>query len=115
MESKIIEVKEVVDTSFCVRTSDGQKVYYLLFTAIKRGESVILSFNGVELVIAAFLNHAVGKLYKEFNPEYIDTLLSVQGLNDQFYISWHKVHGLAPHYFAHQQEMDQHINNIVEE
>ncbi len=115
MEPLVIEVKEVIGSQFCVRATDGMKVYEQVQPALKRGNAVVLSFNGVELVIAAFLNHAVGKLYKEFPPEYVETLLSVKGLNNQFYMTWHKVHGLAPHYFAHEEVMRNHIANIIEE
>jgi len=70
----IISLVQVIENKFCTASDDGEKVYSRIVEAIKGGDKVQISFEGVEDLTSAFLNAAVGQLYGEF-PE--DKLRSV--------------------------------------
>jgi len=54
-----------------VASEDGEKVYDAIVAAIRAGKRVQLSFAGVEDLTSAFLNAAVGQLYKGDLPEHV--------------------------------------------
>lgn len=72
-----INVPEVIGTPICVAASHGQKVHDLIAVNLRSGNSVQISFLGVQRLITAFLNTAIGQLYGEFKEEEIRSKLSV--------------------------------------
>ena len=75
-----VSMFEVVGGSLCVASSDGQKIYDRLAAALKADRHVVISFNKVTTLTAAFLNAAIGQLYGTFSEE-IRSLnsLSIEG------------------------------------
>ena len=72
-----ISIFEVVGSRLCVASSDGQKVYNRLATALAANRCVILSFHNVATLTSAFLNAAIGQLYGAFSEEQIRSHLKV--------------------------------------
>lgn len=72
-----ISIFEVVGSSLCVASSDGQKVYERLNDALDADREVVLSFHNVTTLTSAFLNAAIGQLYGSFSEEKIRSLLKV--------------------------------------
>lgn len=109
-----INVYNIVNSPFCVDAADGEKIYNLLHKAISEKKHVNLSFKGIELVITAFLNIAVGKLYKDFDDNTIKTYLTKTDLSETFESSWEKVIAGAPIYYSNQKEIERNIDDIIE-
>mgnify|MGYP001614883625 CR=1 FL=1 len=76
-EAITLRVYEVVGSSLCIASEDGQKVYEQIAQALRDGKAVRLSFQNVESLTSAFLNAAVGQLYGHFSPELLKEKLSV--------------------------------------
>lgn len=115
MESVIIKVRDKINTTYCVDASDGEKIFELSKKALDEKKKVVLSFDGIELVITAFLNAAVGKLYGVFSEEFILSHLSNSNMTDDFQTIWDKVTEGAPKYYANKEAFDKNISNIIEE
>jgi len=64
-----INVPEIIGTTDCVATADGQKVHDVIASNLREGNVVHVSFQGVKSIITAFLNAAIGQLYGEFKDE----------------------------------------------
>ena len=79
-----IKITEIVGDVICVASEDGEAVYNELYTALDEGCPVILSFEGVEVMTSAFLNAAVGRLYKDHSAEEIDSCLRTE-FPDSYY------------------------------
>ena len=73
-----ISLFEVVGSSLCVASDDGQKVYKRLTAALKTDRDVSLSFHNITALTAAFLNAAIGQLYGTFSEEEIRFHLKVE-------------------------------------
>lgn len=69
MAEQTINLSKVVGSDLCVASDDGDKVHAAIVAAIKNGDKVRLSFEGVGDLTSAFLNSAVGQLYGEFDQE----------------------------------------------
>ncbi len=113
-----INVFNVINSSYCIAPEDGQKIYGLIVNALKNEKNVQLSFLNITMVITAFLNEAIGVLYKDFSQETIDNIEITDisdDLKESFFASLDKVKSGAPIYYSHQKELDDATNHILEE
>lgn len=102
-----VSIFEVVGSPLCVASSDGQKIYERLTSALKDDRSVTLSFHNVSTLTSAFLNAAVGQLYGEFSEEKIRSLLKVQDMQPEDMALLKRVVETAKQYFKDPQKFDQ--------
>jgi len=65
----------IIGNKLCTAADDGEKVHKEVAAAIRQGDKVCLSFEGVEDLTSAFLNAAVGQLYGEFSEEQLREVL----------------------------------------
>jgi len=79
-EEVTILVLDLVGGPVCVSTDDGQIVYGKIAPLIREGRKVVVSFEGIEILIPAFLNSAFGVLYGEFTDEKIREALTVSDM-----------------------------------
>jgi len=77
-----IRVSNVIGSSICVAVEDGQKLFDVLCQAIRENDLLELSFEGIDLIIPAFLNVAIGQLYGTFSEETISNVLFYTYLED---------------------------------
>lgn len=66
-----IKVTDIVGSSFCVSSDDGNAVHEKLKQALATDRDVELDFIGIDMVISAFLNAAIGKLLQDHKPHQI--------------------------------------------
>lgn len=66
----------------CASTEDAQSIYDKIFPILADDRPVVLVFDGVEIVISAFLNVAVGQLFGTMPEDKIRALLSVSDIAD---------------------------------
>ncbi|WP_323034993.1 STAS-like domain-containing protein [Pararhodobacter sp.] len=64
-----IRIADIVGGTVWVSTDDAQKVHDCISAELEAGNDVILSFEGRETIITAFLNAAIGQL---FSGKYLD-------------------------------------------
>ena len=114
MNTNLISVYNIVNSPFCVDAEDGLKIYELLHKAISEKKHVTVSFKGIELVITAFLNTAIGKLYEDFDQMTIDKYLDKIDLMDVFEPTWEKVVTGAPIYYKNRDGIEKDVDNIIE-
>lgn len=58
-----INIKDFLNTSMAVSTDRAELIFKECQSIIKKEESLVLNFEDTKLVITAFLNIAIGKLY----------------------------------------------------
>lgn len=80
-ESITLSVFEIVGSSLCVASDDGEKVYQRIEKAVRQGRSVAVSFLNVTSLTSAFLNAAIGQLYGEFSENEIRAKLAVKDMD----------------------------------
>ena len=104
-----IAIFEVVGSSLCVASGDGQKVYDRLAGALQRGCHVALSFRNVTTLTSAFLNAAIGQLYGQFNEERIRSQLRVEDMQPDDIALLKRVVDTAKLYFKDPQRFERVI------
>lgn len=113
METVIIHLKDTLHTSYCIDAIDGETIHNILKTTLHEGKLTTLSFDGIELVIAAFLNTAISPLFKEFEADYLNSHLSVKDLHEDFYTLWNHTMHHTPLYLANKEMIDEHVSTII--
>lgn len=83
-EPIMIRVADLVGGPRAVDVADGEKVFEKVLPVIQSGRTVCLSFDGISMVITAFLNTAIGKLYGALSEEQVDKMLEVRDLLPPF-------------------------------
>ena len=110
---KII-ITEIIGDGICVSSEDGEAVYNELHPALNGGP-VILSFEGVEVMTSAFLNAAVGRLYKDHSAEKIDSCLRTE-YSDSFHgYLLERVKRNAIAYYADPEKFRKSLQGILDD
>lgn len=113
MENSTINIVNAVGNSFCVEAEDGQKVFELIKKVLVEERKVTLSFLNVEMLTTAFLNTAIGQLYRDFPEELIKENLKVENLNHSGLVSLKRVVDTAKLYYKDPDAMQRSINDIL--
>ena len=108
METKkqYLIVKNIIGSDLAVSSDDGKKVYQAIIEALRREAIVELDFQGITVVITAFLNMAIGKLYQDFNGDFLNHHLKDKAL-------FKMVVTYAKEYFANQEAFEQVVEEIL--
>lgn len=75
-----LSVYEIVGSSLCVASNDGEKVFERSEKALKQDRKVVLSFMNVNSLTSAFLNAAIGQLYGVFSEQDIRENFKVEDM-----------------------------------
>lgn len=79
---KTINVTDVLESRIAVSPQKGTMILSKLSESIRDNEVVELDFEGVKDLTTAFLNVAIGDLYKEFSSEQLTNCLILKNIND---------------------------------
>ncbi|MGB2987362.1 MAG: STAS-like domain-containing protein [Phycisphaerae bacterium] len=94
-----IQVYEVVGSTLCVASDDGQKVHDRIAAALRENRNVALSFRNVESLTSAFLNAAVGQLYASFTEDQVRARVRVEDMEQDDLVLLKRVVDTAKQYF----------------
>ena len=110
-----ISMFEVVGSSLCVASSDGQKICDRLTAALNANQGVILSFRNVTTFTGAFMNAAIGQLYGAFSEEKIRSRLKVTDAEPEDLALVRRVGENAKLYYKDPERYDRIVREILEE
>ncbi len=110
-----INIKNIVGDSFCIEADDGQKVYDLIVKVFKEEKKLVLSFLNIELLTTAFLNTAIGQLYRDFSEEFIKNHLTIEQITQSGLVSLKRVVETAKLYYKDPNLMEQSIKDVLGE
>ena len=115
MESITINIVNTIGDVYGVEAEDGQKVYELLKKAIDGGQKVILSFLNIEMLTTAFLNTAIGQLYKDYSEEQVKNMLQVTDISDSGKVSLKRVVDTAKLFYSDPDALKRSIDDIIDD
>jgi hypothetical protein len=113
-----INVANIIGDVYGVEAEEGQKVYDLIKKALSEKRKVNLSFMNVEMLTTAFLNTAIGQLYKDFSEEEIKENLRVENISESGKIILKRVVDTAKLFYKDEntfQRLQQSIDEILEQ
>ena len=110
-----ISIFEVVGSSLCVASGDGQKVYNRIAALLEQDHRVLLSFRNVSTLTSAFLNTAIGQLYGTFTEDRIRTLLRVEDMEADDVALLRRVVDTAKRYFQDPERFKNVVREVLED
>lgn len=108
-------VYQIVGSDICVEADDGKKVYDVISEFIKQKKPFVLSFLNVNMLTSAFLNTAIGLLYKDFSEEDIKNYLSVDDIDSTDAVLLKRVVDTAKLFYTDPERIKNSLKEVLEE
>lgn len=83
MNSTEIIVTEIIGTNLCVDSEAGKLVREEIAKAFRKSGKVSVSFVNSQMITTAFLNTAIGSLYKDFSEDEIREKISIVSMSNE--------------------------------
>ncbi len=115
MEEVTIRAYNSIGGSLCTDPDDGEKVYVPVNKALQENKKVVLCFRNIELVTAAFLNVAVGQLFRDHDESFIENHLETTGLDEIDTGRLKDVKDTAILFYKDPERLQRSIDEIMEE
>ena len=115
MENITIKIVNTIGDVYGVEAQDGQKVFKLITKAFFDNKKVTLSFQNIEMLTTAFLNTAVGQLYKDHEEGYIKENLKVTDISASGKVALKRVVDTAKLYYKDPGALKRSIDEITED
>jgi hypothetical protein len=112
MENITINIVNTIGDVYGVEADDGQKVFELIVKALNDGKKVNLSFQNIEMLTTAFLNSAVGQLYKDHTEEFIKENVKVSDISDSGKVALKRVVDTAKLYYKDPEALKRSIDEM---
>ena len=106
-------LKDILQHDKAITYEDGEKVYVLISQALTKEKKVILDFQGITLVIPAFLHAAIGELYKDFNSDFLNSHLTFINIEETNKALLDMTMELAQEYFSNPEVFERAIKNTL--
>ena len=110
-----IDIFNIVGQKDCTLPEDGDKVFNSLKRALEENKKIVISFQNVEKLTTAFLNNAIGKLYKDFDEEKIKQSLSLENITQSAKVRLKRVVTNAKNFYKNPDKMRESIKEILGE
>ncbi|NCU31811.1 MAG: DUF4325 domain-containing protein [Candidatus Moranbacteria bacterium] len=113
MENITIKIVNTIGDVYGVEAEDGQIVFELIAKAFEDKKKVTLSFQNIEMLTTAFLNTAVGQLYKDLQEDYIRENLRVADISESGKVALKRVVDTAKLYYKDPEALKRSIDAIT--
>lgn len=80
-----IVIKNIIESGFASDNDQGNLVFNEISSLLGNSDSeeIYLNFNGLEILTTAFLNNAIGKLYRTYPFDVLSGRIKIKNLKDR--------------------------------
>ncbi len=111
--AKTIKLIDYISQNKGITPEEGKKIYDLLLESIKASQIVTLDFENVELLTTAYLNVAIGGLYKDYSSDQLRPLLKFENITNDIALRIKKVVENAKVFYQDKESYQHNINNVL--
>jgi len=79
--TKILRIKDIIGSEYAVSTENGEEILSQIKKILNSKENLEISFDGISIVISAFLNRIIGDLYADYSSEQIEKMIVFKDTN----------------------------------
>lgn len=108
-----IEINKFISLNQGITSEEGQPIYEKIMDSLSRQEDVTLDFDGVMFLTTAFLNVAIGTLYKDYTGEQLQAKLHIVNANDETKARIKKVTDNAKAFYNNEAEFNQTVEEVL--
>ena len=108
-------IKDIIKSELAVSTEKGNEVFEIIDSFLQRREKIELDFAGINIMITAFLNAAIGRLYskKEYTAEFLNEYLKLENVEKDDRALFKDVIQRAKEYFADKENFEKNSNDAI--
>ncbi|MEX1191908.1 MAG: STAS-like domain-containing protein [Brumimicrobium sp.] len=108
-------VKDIINSELAVSTEKGDLVFNELNSKLENNEQVIIDFKGVDLIITAFLNAAIGKLYSKnkYTADFLNDHIKLENIQKEDISLFKDVIIRAKEYFENKDKFENDVNDMI--
>jgi len=112
---KRLTVKDIINSPLAVSTEKGEMVFKTINSHLQKNEKVIVDFKGIDLMITAFLNAAIGKLYgnKSYSSQFLNDHIKLDHIEKEDISLFKDVIERAKEYFENKEIFDKNANEAI--
>lgn len=112
---KRLTVKDIINSPLAVSTEKGEMVFKTINSHLQKNEKVIVDFKGIDLMITAFLNAAIGKLYgnKSYSSQFLNDHIKLDNIEKEDISLFKDVIERAKEYFENKNEFENDANEML--
>lgn len=110
-----LTVKDIINSELAVSTEKGELVFDAINSHLQKKEKVIVDFKGIDLMITAFLNAAIGKLYgnKNYSGNFLNEHIQLVNIESEDISLFKDVIERAKEYFEDKEAFDKNANSVI--
>jgi len=110
-----LKVRDLIGTNLAVSTENGEKVYNEVEKSLNKGEEVTLDFEDINIIITAFLNAAIGSLFKnqKYSQQFLNKNVYLKNVDTSDNKLFEEVIQRAKEYFANKDFMDKNNRDTI--
>ena len=104
MDKKIINIHNFISSAMAISPEDGEKLFEEICKALRGNYQVELDFIGIDILVSAFLNSSIGKLYGiEFKDAFEKQQIIISNISAQDHATLKLVQKRAKDFFANRK------------
>ena len=115
MDTLIIKITDYISLNKGITPDEAEPLYQMEMDAFRAGNTVVLDFEGVEMLTTAFLNVIIGNLYKDFTSEELKLMLKLEHLDEATAIRIKKVTTNAKSFYRDEIDFSKTIEAAIHE
>lgn len=115
MDSYSLKINEHITLNKGVTPDEGEIIFKMLSEQFSQGRKVTLDFTGVEMMTTAFLNVAIGNLYKNYSSEQLKELMCFNGLTESIAKKIKLVTDAAKSFYNDEEQFSNIIDKVLNE
>ena len=113
MNTMTIKLNDFISCQKGITHGDGEPIYERIINAFHNGDSVILDFDGVEMMTTAFLNVVIGNLYKDYTSDQLKGILSFINLPNAVAVRIKKVTDNAKLFYKDEEKFTKSVEDVI--
>lgn len=111
----IIKITDHISLNKGITPDEAEPIYTMEMEAFRNGMNVVLDFAGVEMLTTAFLNVAIGNLYKDYLSEDLKNMLKLENLDEDTALRIKRVTTNAKSFYSDKNGYSKMIGEVINE
>lgn len=110
-----IKITDHISLNKGITPDEAEPLYQMEIDALRAGRTVVMDFDGVEMLTTAFLNVVIGNLYKDYTSEELKSMLKLEHLDEATAIRIKKVTTNAKSFYSNEKDYSKTIEEVIHE
>ena len=108
-----IKINDYITLNQGITSEEGFPVYEKIASALANGDEVTLDFADVTFLTTAFLNAAIGTLYKDYSSERLQESLHIQNISQETAARIKKVTTNAKEFYSDSEKFNKTVEEVM--